>query len=148
MSAILNNKKPPTASDTLSLPRVLEKIPACPRVTVTLQGISDTGQAKMREHTVAARGGPTTRSKYVQALKDIVQRQEIAHAMVEMACEVFDEETGKQLKYRQLINHPKYREIWMHSSANEFGRLAQGVGGRIQGTNTIFFIYKHQVPSD
>jgi hypothetical protein len=36
----------------------------------------------------------------------------------------------------------------MHSSANEFGRLAQGVGGRIQGTNTIFFIHKYQVPVD
>ena len=36
----------------------------------------------------------------------------------------------------------------MHSSANEFGRLAQGVGGRIQGTNTIYFVHKHQVPPD
>ena len=36
----------------------------------------------------------------------------------------------------------------MLSSANEFGRLAQGVGGRIKGTNTIFFIHKHQVPID
>jgi len=73
---------------------------------------------------------------------------EVAQAMTEMACEIFDEESGTQLKYRQLINHPKYREIWMHSSANEFGRLAQGIGGRIQGTNTIFFIHKYQVPVD
>lgn len=36
----------------------------------------------------------------------------------------------------------------MHSSANEFGRLAQGIGGCIQGTNTIFFVHKHQVPAD
>ncbi len=36
----------------------------------------------------------------------------------------------------------------MHSSANEFGRLAQGVGSQIQGTNTIFFIHKHQVPAN
>ncbi len=66
----------------------------------------------------------------------------------EYASEVFDEENGKLLKYRKLINHPKYHEVWSHLSANEFGRLAQGVGGRIQGTNTIFFIYKHEVPSD
>jgi hypothetical protein len=66
----------------------------------------------------------------------------------EFAYEVFDEESGKLMKYRQLITHPKYREVWMHFSANEFGQLAQGVGGRIQGTNTIFFIYKHQVPAD
>ena len=52
------------------------------------------------------------------------------------------------LKYRQLITHPKYCEVWKNSSANEFGRLAQGVGGRIKGTNTIFFIHKHQIPQD
>jgi hypothetical protein len=33
-------------------------------------------------------------------------------------------------------------------SANEFGRLAQGVGERVKGTNTIFFIRKDQVPKD
>ena len=38
--------------------------------------------------------------------------------------------------------------MWSYSSANEFGRLAQGVGGRIQGTDTIFFINKNQVPAD
>ena len=30
--------------------------------------------------------------------------------------------------------------------ANEFGRLAQGVGGRVKPTNTIFFIQQDQVP--
>ena len=33
---------------------------------------------------------------------------------IEMTCEVFDEETGKQLKYRQLITHPMYCKIWKH----------------------------------
>ena len=33
-------------------------------------------------------------------------------------------------------------------AANEFGRLAQGVGGRVKATNTIFFIRKDQVPKD
>ncbi len=36
----------------------------------------------------------------------------------------------------------------MHSSAIKFGRLAQGVGGRIKGTETIFFVCKHQVLED
>ncbi len=66
----------------------------------------------------------------------------------EFAEEVFDEESRKLLKYRQLITHPKYMDIWMHSSANEFGRLAQGVGNQIKGTNTIYFIHNHQVPND
>ena len=33
-------------------------------------------------------------------------------------------------------------------AANEFGRLAQGVGGRVKATNTIFFICKDQLPKD
>ena len=68
-------------------------------------------------------------------------KSESAHA-------IFDEESGQMLKYRKLITHPKYKEAWTHSSANEFGRLAQGVGTRINGTNTIFFIGKHEVPAD
>ena len=59
-----------------------------------------------------------------------------------------DEETGDMLEYRQLLRHPKLREDWLRSSANEFGRLAQGVGGRVKGTNTIKFIPKNQVPVD
>jgi hypothetical protein len=46
----------------------------------------------------------------------------------EMAHAIFDKESAKILKYRKLITHPKYREAWTHSSANEFGRLAQRVG--------------------
>ena len=61
---------------------------------------------------------------------------------------VMDAETGKLLKYRQLMNHPKHKKGWRISSANEFGRLANGVGGRIKGTNTIQFIRAADVPSD
>ena len=59
-------------------------------------------------------------------------------------------DTGNQLEYRELIRHnnPTVRHAWQRSSANEFGRLAQGVGGRIQGTNTIFFIPKHKIPKN
>jgi hypothetical protein len=50
------------------------------------------------------------------------------------------------MKYQQSITHPRYQEVWMHSSANEIGRLAQGIGGCIQGTNTIFYVHNDQVP--
>ena len=59
-----------------------------------------------------------------------------------------DDETGEYLNYRQLMRHPKHKKIWNTSSANEFGRLAQGVGGRVKPTNTIFFIQYDQVPID
>ena len=65
-----------------------------------------------------------------------------------MANAVLDKETGQLLEYRQLIKHPRYKQPWLLSSANKFGRLTQGVGGRIKGTNTIFFVHKHEVPQD
>ncbi len=41
--------------------------------------------------------------------------------MSETAHAISDEESGKMLKYRQLITHPKYQDAWTHSSANKFG---------------------------
>jgi hypothetical protein len=52
------------------------------------------------------------------------------------------------LEYRALLKHPKFKKAWSISAANEFGRLAQGVGGRVKGTDTIRFIRKSEVPSD
>ena len=65
---------------------------------------------------------------------------------VHQAMAVMDAETGKLLNYKQLMKDPKYKKRWTVSSTNEFGRLANGVGGRIKGTNTIKFIRKDQVP--
>ena len=131
--------------------------------------------------TMGVVSGPTTQSKYAQALTNIINKSEIltgrvAHirkqemqckwssdqcptrvvltitelaeavldddskAALEFAIEIFDADSGQMLKYQQLISHPKHCDIGMHSSANEFGRLAQGVGNRIKGTDMIFFI--------
>ena len=38
------------------------------------------------------------------------------------------------------MRHPDYKGPWSLLSANKFGRLANGVGGHIKGTNTIKFI--------
>jgi hypothetical protein len=140
------------------------KLSAPPRVdTATTSSSTDKPAIESQQRGVAS----YTRSKYARAIAEIGKRcsprlqaldmTELAQAIMgdnpkgltqEYANEVFDEETGELLKYRKLINHPKYHEVWRHSSANEFGRLAQGVGGRILGTNTIFFIHKHEIPPD
>ena len=61
---------------------------------------------------------------------------------------VMDEDTGRMLNYKQLMRDPKYKKHWSTSSANEFGRLANGVDGRIKNpTNTIKFIIKKDIPS-
>jgi len=52
------------------------------------------------------------------------------------------------LNYQQLLKDPKHAKVWAHSAANEFGRLAQVVGTRIKGTNTIHFIRETQVPQE
>ena len=60
-----------------------------------------------------------------------------------------DKKSGKMLNYRQLMRHPDYKGPWSLSSANEFGRLANGVGGRIKNpTNTIKFIRLTDIPRD
>ena len=50
------------------------------------------------------------------------------------------------MEYRHIIRDDHYKGPWLLSGANELGRLAQGVGNRIAGTSTIFFIRKDQVP--
>ena len=65
---------------------------------------------------------------------------------IHQAMAVMDNETGQLLNYRQLMRSDKHKQAWGRSSANEFGRLAQGIGGRIKGTNTIEFIFQHEVP--
>ena len=69
---------------------------------------------------------------------------------IHLANAVIDPDTGAPLEYRQLIHHPRtdIRERWHHSAANEFGLLTQGVGTRIKGTNTIFFIPANKLPKN
>ena len=59
---------------------------------------------------------------------------------IHRAMAIIDTETGKLLKYKQLLKYPKYKGKWKNLSANEFGRLVQGVGGRIKEPKTIMFI--------
>jgi hypothetical protein len=74
--------------------------------------------------------------------------ERVARQRREAANSVLDQETGKLLEYRQLLKHERFKEVWNRSAADEFGRLAQGIGGRIKGTDTIRFIHKHEIPAD
>jgi len=65
---------------------------------------------------------------------------------VERALAVMDQDSGKMMNYRQLRKHPKFNKAWTTSSANELGPLANGVDGRVKGTNTIRFIKHDDVP--
>jgi hypothetical protein len=63
-----------------------------------------------------------------------------------MANTVINEDTGASLEYRHLIQDETTFLVCNKAAANEFGRLAQGVGGIIEGSNTIFFIPRQAVP--
>ena len=66
---------------------------------------------------------------------------------VPYAAPVTHADTGKSMEYRDLLADPTTRDVWLHSAANEFGRLAQGLpDNRVDATNTIFFIPVTKVP--
>lgn len=59
---------------------------------------------------------------------------------------ILDTDTGELMEYRHLIKNPKYCTTWKNAYGKELGRLAQGIPGTVQGTNTIVFISPNQVP--
>ena len=70
------------------------------------------------------------------------QREELT----ELANLVLDTDRRRMLEYRHLRRYPKYKDAWNIYSSNEYGQLAQGVGGRVKGTYTIYFVHKKDVP--
>jgi hypothetical protein len=60
---------------------------------------------------------------------------------------VLNKDTGDLMEMRQLLQNPKYSEVWGKSYTKELGRLAQGVPGT-KGTDTIVFIKYDDIPLD
>ena len=52
---------------------------------------------------------------------------------------IIDDETGDSLEYKHLIKSDKYKKTLVKYFTNELGRLAQGLGDRVKGTNTVFY---------
>lgn len=83
------------------------------------------------------------RKKNTSARKPMLRQENEVH----QAMAVMDADTGKLLNYKQLMRDPEYKKRWATSLANEFGRHANGVGGRTQKpTNTIRFIKRSDIP--
>ena len=68
--------------------------------------------------------------------------------LCQFANAVLNHDTGEMMEYRHLIKKPHLQKTWSTSFANEVGRLARGVGGRIMGTGTMGFISKNDVPKE
>jgi hypothetical protein len=54
--------------------------------------------------------------------------------------------TGANMEYRGLIEYKEAFPTLDRAAVNGFGRLAHGVGRRIEGSNTIYFIPRSAVP--
>jgi hypothetical protein len=67
---------------------------------------------------------------------------------IPMANAVINQYTGARLEYHHLIQDETIFPVWNKAAANEFGRLAQGVGVRIEGSNTIFLSHVKQCPKE
>ena len=61
---------------------------------------------------------------------------------------VLNQETGEMMEYRNVMKTSKYRELYEKAYARELSRLSHGIPGLADGTETIFFIDKNNVPSD
>jgi hypothetical protein len=74
--------------------------------------------------------------------------QHSAHSVhsIPMANAFIHPTTGANMEYRGLIADKETFSTWDGAASNEFGRLAQGVDGRSEGSNTIYFIPRSAVP--
>lgn len=78
----------------------------------------------------------------------LAKRKYPLQLLCDIAGAVMDAETGEMMEYRHLIRKDKYKKVWGHSFGNEIGRLAQGMPGRVEGTNTFFFIDYGKIPAN
>jgi hypothetical protein len=100
--------------------------------------------SRKKSHSAAtAFETPLNKKQFMKTYRRLEKEVEQA-----LAAGVMDKNTGKILQYRQLLRHPTLKQAWTKSSANEFGRLAKGVGGRIKNsTETIRFIKYEDIPN-
>jgi hypothetical protein len=64
---------------------------------------------------------------------------------------VIDPATGRALTYEDLVKDPKTRNLWSNAMTKELARLAQGLDGLTEGTNTVVYMTHdeiQQIPKD
>ena len=84
----------------------------------------------MKQQQATQHKVPPTNPELSIAKRAKARHREQVHTVVDM-------ETGELLEYRKLLHRSKFKDIWNISAANEFGHLAQGIGGRVKGTDII-----------
>ena len=129
----------------------MEPPASAPRVPLSQQPTISTTR---RLTTFAAAAANVSSAPVTFALPDPfhTKRKALNHIVAQTvfcnhhANHIYNPATGKQETVDTLINGPK-ATIWRWALSNELGRLADGINGCINGTNTIAFIHKHEVPT-
>ena len=80
--------------------------------------------------------------RHARIAQTYAQHIQLVENEVHQAMAVLDKATGKMLNYRQLMRHPTYKKDWKLSSANEFERLANGVGGHITTSGSKSYVLR------
>jgi hypothetical protein len=141
LTAALNQKKPPIHLAELRDPSnaVLEQLAAI------YSSPTDLGEQSTDNPAPSPRVDATSVAGRTRSAST---RKEPTKPMSLFANAVLHPTTGDAMTYRQLITDPLTVLVWLRSAANKFGRLAQGVGGQIKGTDTIRFICHTEVLPD
>ena len=138
------NQSPPTTID--QPPRLIVVSPEKRTVAEQIDPKTILRPPTYIDDSIAARVRARRLQSQTTVADSIADR--VARRQREAAHAVLDQETGELLEYCRLLKHPRFKEAWNKSTADEFGRLAQGIGGRIKGTNTMQFIHKKDIPFD
>jgi hypothetical protein len=144
---VLNDKLTPRVSAPLAtitnttIDKPIQTNTPNPKANIETQKEPSFEQTKLRQKIRDVRN---QRARITQGTHTQLRQQE-QRKRIQLVC---NNDTGEYLNYRQLIQDPKHQKIWNSLAANEFGQLAQGVGGRVKATNTIFFIPKDKVLKD
>jgi hypothetical protein len=108
----------------------------------------DSIAARIKAHQATQSTAPKVTKADDKSIAERLLRRKRQNKQIDAAFPVLDPEMGQLLEYRQLLCHPKFKEAWNILAANEFGRLAQGIKGRVKATDTIKFIRKSDIPYD
>ena len=52
------------------------------------------------------------------------------------------------MKYHHIMKNPKYFQLYATSYSKELGRIDQGMPGKAEDTNAIYFIDKADIPAE
>ena len=55
---------------------------------------------------------------------------------------IYDQNTGKKLTLRALLQNPETTKMWSKSASNEYGRLLKGNKYGVTGIDTTFFCHQ------